>query len=159
MALGIIDDLLLEGGANFYLTPSNLSWLTDEHLPALAEIGFGRDAIEGFRALVATARQEIPYYMNELERHLLSLSSAAVTEESIAYARGLKSLGQGLPRPVEHFVGEAMVSTIHAALGDAVVQQAIKRVDRSLPAYQEAAAKTGAPSFDDSTLDRLSSLY
>ncbi len=153
----------MEGVANAYFTPSDLSWLDSARSAALSEIGFGPSEIDEFRRRVTASKARFPELLAELERNLELLLEAAVgpptvrrvPEAAAVYAATLKNTREDLARPVAHLVGEMMVQAIRAHAGDGAVIRAVACLAEFLPAYQRASTLAGWPPVNPGLIARV----
>jgi len=161
--VGILADLVMEGVANAYFTPSDLSWLDPATSVGLSEIGFGPSAVDDFRRSVVASKARFPELLAELERILEMLLDAALDTATVpsvpaaaaSYAATLKDTREDLARPVAHLVGEMMIQAIRAHAGDGAVIRAVARLSEFLPAYQEACSLAGWPSVNPGLIARI----
>jgi len=161
--VAILADLVMEGAANAYFTPSDLSWLDQARSVALSEIGFGPAEIDDFRRRVIESKARFPELLAELERNLDLLLDAAVDpvppppvpEAAAAYAETLKNTREDLVRPVAHFMGEMMVQAIRVHAGDGAVIRAVACLAEFLPAYQQACGLAGWPAMNPGLVARI----
>ena len=90
---------------------------------------------------------------------LARLAAGQETPDALSYVHRIAMPREDLPRPVAHFLGEAMVHALRRRAGDAAVVAAIAELQRFVPADQDAAEASGLPRLRDETVSSIRRLW
>ncbi len=149
--------LLSEGTANAFCTPADPAWLRAA-APGLRDV-YGAEFTDAYLHRLAADRARLPELLHQLDGVLAVLASGRQPPEARAYVHGIAMHRDDLPRPIAHFLGQAMVDAIRRQAGDGAVVAAIADLRRFLPAYQAAARSAGLPALRDETLASVQRLW
>ena len=149
--------LLSEGTANAFFTPTDPVWLRAA-APGLADV-YGAEFTDAYLDRLAADKVRLPDLLRQLDGVLAMLASGQETPDAVSYVHCIAMHREDLPRPVAHFLGEAMVNAIRRRAGDDAVVAAIADLQRFVPAYQDAAEAAGLPLLRDETVASINRLW
>jgi hypothetical protein len=149
--------LLSEGTANACFTPADPAWL-GAMAPGLVDV-YGAEVTDAYLHRLTADKVRLPELLQQLDGVLAVLAAGQEAPAALSYVHRIAMHREDLPRPVAHFLGEAVVEAIRRRAGDAAVVAAIAELQRFVPAYQDAAEAAGLPRLRDETVSSIHRLW
>jgi hypothetical protein len=144
-----VENLLMEGMANFYLTPGYVFRPSSEEPPF--------DALQG--RLARLQREEEHFFALAGTALDMALAPGAEFEPCLEVAGKVAFDMEEMLLPAGHYLGARMLQTIEQAYPRQRVIRCVQHLPDFLPLYNEAAHRTGGFVFDDQKVSEFARLW